>query len=57
MPIYLFGRILSNIETDSLLLHASDIEESEEALTQLTLTNKGIHSGVALPFNLLGSDP
>lgn len=56
IPVLAVVKKISQIEATALKIRAGSEASGAGAVGELTLTNRGFQSGVAMPFNLLGSD-
>lgn len=56
IPVLAVVKKISQIEATDLKVHAGSAASAAGALTEVSLVNKGLQDGVALPFNLLGLD-
>jgi len=56
IPVLAVVKKISQIEALALKVHAGSEASSAGALSELSLVNRGVQDGVAMPFNLLGMD-
>ncbi|MGZ3748446.1 MAG: S8 family serine peptidase, partial [Pseudobdellovibrionaceae bacterium] len=56
IPALVLARQISQINANSLLVHATSLADSAGSVAELTLQNKGLNKGTAYLFNLLGTD-
>ncbi|MEZ0392554.1 MAG: S8 family serine peptidase [Pseudobdellovibrionaceae bacterium] len=56
IPVLAVAKKISQVEAQALKVHADSAASATGALVKLSLANKGVQDGLALPFNLLGVD-
>ncbi|MEE2743859.1 MAG: S8 family serine peptidase, partial [Bdellovibrionota bacterium] len=56
VPLIGISQRVSRIKVEKALIHSSSEDDSQEAIVDLGLKNKGKNAGEALIFNLLGED-
>jgi hypothetical protein len=57
VPVLAVVNKVSEIKTQSLVVHSTSLADSEGAVADLTITNKGLNAGDAYIFNLIGLNP
>lgn len=56
IPVIAVAKKISQVSGNSLKVRSDSQASATGAVVDLELSNKGMHSGLALPFNLLGMD-